>query len=69
MEGVSLGVYEFNCKNKKCKELDKVIELIQGINEDHVAFCKACEQPMKRFYRSMNFKLKGSGFHINDYPK
>ena len=38
------------------------------MGEDCEAVCPKCMAPAKKLISSTNFVLKGSGFHVNDYP-
>jgi putative FmdB family regulatory protein len=38
-------------------------------HRDHLPTCVWCGRPMQRVPDAPNFKLVGSGFHVNDYAK
>jgi putative FmdB family regulatory protein len=68
--------YQFYCTNPDC--LDKkhdsstqyfMFEIEQRMTDDHVANCPKCGQTAERIYTIGGIGFKGSGFHVNDYPR
>lgn len=57
-------IYEYKCT--KCK---KIIEKFQTVTTELEILCPLCETLMRRIISKSNFKLVGSGFYVNDYPK
>lgn len=34
-----------------------------------IVCCPNCDKPAQRMFGAPAFKLKGKGFHVNDYPR
>lgn len=63
MEVISLPTYEYQCE--RCA---RVFEVRQRISDPPLAACEKCGGPVRRLLAAAPFILKGSGFHVNDYP-
>ena len=59
-----MPVYEYRCINPKC---EKVFEKVQRITAGTINECPVCGSIAKREISLSTFKLKGSGFYVNDY--
>ena len=58
-----MPIYEYQCN--KCNE---VFEIFHKIDEECKVACPKCLGPAKKLISASNFVLRGSGFHVNDYP-
>jgi putative FmdB family regulatory protein len=58
-----MPLYEYRCK--KCNE---VFEVLQRFSDAPVKVHDACGGKVARLLTAPNFKFKGTGFYITDYP-
>ena len=58
-----MPIYEYECSS--CNE---VFEIFHKIDEECRVACPKCLKPARKLISATNFVLKGSGFHVNDYP-
>ena len=59
-----MPTYEYECT--KCEHR---FEVFQKMTDDPIKFCELCKEPVRRVLFPVGIVFKGSGFHINDYPK
>ena len=59
-----MPTYEYQCT--KC---DHRFEVFQRITDDPVETCERCDAPVRKVLFPIGIVFKGSGFHVNDYPK
>ena len=63
-----MPIFDFKCTNKKCKQYNKIRELMVKSHKGNM--CPECKQALQRIWSgTVGLDLKGSGFHVNDYPK
>ncbi len=54
----------------KCSACNREYEALQKMSEEPYKECPECkEETLHRVPQPFGFKLLGSGFHCNDYPK
>lgn len=58
-----MPVYEY-----KCKRCHRQIEVTQKITDAPLSTCSSCGGELKKLITSTSFLLKGSGWHVTDYP-
>ena len=58
-----MPIHEYQCS--RCKN---VFELFHKMGEDCEVVCPKCRAPARKMISATSFVLKGSGFHVNDYP-
>ncbi len=58
-----MPIYEYKCT--KCNEH---FEVTQKITDDHLIECSSCGGELKKLITNTSFVLKGSGWHVTDYP-
>lgn len=65
--------YSYRCTNPECADEKTkepyVFNVIQKMNETHEANCPKCGKPAQRIFDIGGIGFKGSGFHVNDYPR
>jgi len=63
-----MPIYEYKCSDNDC--LQKTFEKLAKLEDhDKKVFCPKCNKiAIKLVSSSFGFSLKGSGFHVNDYP-
>jgi len=59
-----LPIYEY-----KCKECDKIFDVLQKINSDPVEKCIHCGGKVEKLISASSFQFKGSGWYVTDYKK
>jgi len=57
-----MPVYEYECQS--CKE---ITETWQGISEDPLKICPACQGPVQKIISMSTFALKGKGWFADGY--
>ena len=58
-----MPLYEYKCN--KCNE---VFEVLQRFSDAPVRLHEVCGGKVERLLTAPNFKFKGTGFYITDYP-
>ena len=60
-----MPIYEY-----QCEDCDKIFEYLTVVSGDVPVKCELCgsEKKPSKVLSTTNFKLKGSGFHSQDYP-
>lgn len=66
-----MPVYVYKCKNDECPMT--TFEVIQSMNEKHIAKCslcgQLCEQDISaKFSQELGIGFKGPGFYVTDNP-
>ena len=59
-----MPIYEYGCE--KC---EKKHEILRKVSDSGTATCPDCGCEMKKLVSNSTFRLKGSGFYVNDYHK
>lgn len=63
MEVEIMPIYEYKCTN-----CDEQFEVTQRITDKPLSTCELCGGQLKRLITNTSFLLKGSGWHVTDYP-
>lgn len=58
-----MPIYEYECY--KCGER---FEVVQKITDKPLTTCRKCSGTLRKVLSPAGFVLKGSGWHITDYP-
>jgi len=58
-----MPIYEYKCT--KCHEQ---FEVIQKFSDDPLEKCELCGGKLKKLITNTSFVLKGTGWHVTDYP-
>jgi putative FmdB family regulatory protein len=58
-----MPVYEY-----KCTKCNKKFEVMQKISADPLTVCSSCGGELKKLITNTSFVLKGTGWHVTDYP-
>ena len=54
----------------RCESCEHSFDELQRMSDEPLKICPKCKKPeLKKLIGAANFVLKGSGFHVNDYPK
>jgi putative FmdB family regulatory protein len=56
-------IYEYRCPN------GHTFEVMQSMNDDPVAVCEVCGEPVQRVFHPVAVHFKGSGFYSTDYGR
>lgn len=59
-----MPTYEYQCES--CEHR---FEIFQRITEEPIKKCEKCGGPVHKIIFPVGIMFKGSGFHVNDYPK
>jgi len=59
-----LPIYEY-----RCKQCERVFDILQKLNSDPVKECVHCSGPVEKLISASSFQLKGSGWYATDYKK
>ncbi len=58
-----MPLYEY-----KCSKCDRVFEVLQRFSDAPIKLHEGCGGKVDRLLTAPNFKFKGTGFYITDYP-
>ena len=58
-----MPIYEYRCRK------GHTFEVLQSMNDDHVATCTECRSPVERVFHPIAVHFKGSGFYTTDYGR
>ena len=57
-----MPIYEY-----KCKECDKIYEVMQGFEDEPLEKCEKCGGLLEKILSKSNFQLKGDGWYKDGY--
>lgn len=61
-----MPIYEFECPNENCFEVNTRVEKWLSVSEPHDVECPFCHEMMIKIYSSVAVIFKGDGFYSND---
>ena len=53
----------------QCTECEHRFEVIQRVSDEPIKVCERCGAPVRKILFPVGIMFKGSGFHVNDYPR
>ncbi|MFC1553395.1 FmdB family zinc ribbon protein [candidate division KSB1 bacterium] len=58
-----MPLYEY-----RCRYCSNIFEQLNNYDSD-LPLCPVCNSETEKIFSSSSFRLKGAGFHVNDYTK